>query len=1053
MSSEFVMSKTELSQSNTDPVATDHTQTDGPADGSMDGRVDGSMDGRVDAKAAGPVDAKAVKKTPMQIQYDKIKAAHMDCILFFRLGDFYEMFNKDAEIAAEVLGIVLTSRKNKSGSQKMCGIPFHSSENYINKLVESGYKVAIAEQVSDPSSKGIVEREVTSIVTPATNLSHKQTEKRASLMALEQMPSGWGFLVADLNSLELNCGQVINLEQIREVILHFGVSEVVFQKSIAPGLQQILVEMGIHTKLIDKSKLERVSESELESLNLEKTQALMFASIRFYVQEHLGHFVRSFGSCKNFKSEKSFRLSYKTAVNLEIFSNFDGSNKNSVFNHINFCRTSMGSRKLMTDILAPLMVEDLINKRLSQVEQFCLYNLSSELGELLKSIKNIPRIVARIETRKATPADMVSLLLSLEAAVEVSKNKMVCETLGKQTFETDLNPMLLRLRTLILQEPKVILTKGYIFEKNTSQQLYELRDILENSHGKISQMLEEQKQATGIANMKIKYNKVFGYFIEVSKGKTEMVPEHYIRRQTLTSAERYTTPVLQEFEQKVMNAESNLVDLEIQMFNELLEFCDAFLLKTLELSDLIGRVDVLCSHAECVNRYEFCKPEICLESAIEIEGGFHPVVKNIIPYGEFIENDLSLLDQKFMVLTGPNMGGKSTFLRQNAIIVLLASIGAFVPARKAKIGLCDGIFTRVGASDNLSKGQSTFMVEMEETSEILRIATDRSFVIIDELGRGTSSLDGIAISSSVVKFMNKEIGCRTLFATHFFEIASLVDGLTGTGNLCVKVTHDSQGKPVFSRKIVSGSIDKSYGVEVAEMAGMPAEVVEASKHYLNEIEAASAQVVKGSYGGENLGITTVGQEANLDSVTTASFGVNLDKGDASEVKHEEQVDASDLSRVDLPCVDLPGVDFPGADAGVADLSGADVGEKLSEDNTACNSFHQSVKNKDVLESVTAENNRFLEAENLDMKEGLNVVVKADNDRPQRSLFAGSPEEKTEVAKRELQKAKNMMHLEKHGLKIIETIKAININSLTPIQAMLKLNELIDFAHKKVRTKD
>jgi DNA mismatch repair ATPase MutS len=609
--------------------------------------------------------------------------------------------------------------------------------------------------------------------------------------------------------------------------------------------------------------------------------------------------------------------------------------------------------------------------------------------------------------------------------------------------------MLARLRTLILQDPKVILTKGYIFEKNTSQQLYELRDILENSHGKISQMLEEQKQMTGIANMKIKYNKVFGYFIEVSKGKTEMVPEHYIRRQTLTNAERYTTPVLQEFEQKVMNAEANLVDLEIKMFDELLEFCDDFLLKTLELSDLIGRVDVLCSHAECVNRYEFCKPEICVESVIEIEGGFHPVVKNIIPYGEFIENDLSLLDQKFMVLTGPNMGGKSTFLRQNAIIVLLASIGAFVPARKAKIGLCDGIFTRVGASDNLSKGQSTFMVEMEETSEILRIATDRSFVIIDELGRGTSSLDGIAISSSVVKFMNKEIGCRTLFATHFFEIASLVDGLTGTGNLCVKVTHDSQGKPVFSRKIVSGSIDKSYGVEVAEMAGMPAEVVEASKHYLNAIETGSAQVVKGSYGGENLGITRVGQEGSLDSVKTESFGVNLATGLGSTmVIDEERLGVSDLSRVDLP-----GVDFPGVDAGVSDLSGADVEEKLSKDNTACNSFHQSVKNKDVLESVTAENNRFLEAENLDMKEGLNVVVKADNDRPQRSLFAVSPEEKTEIAKRELQKAKNMIHLEKHGLKIIETIKAININSLTPIQAMLKLNELIDFAHKKVRTKD
>jgi len=780
------------------------------------------------------MNSESSKKTPMQIQYEKLKSEHMDCILFFRLGDFYEMFDKDAEIASEILGIVLTARKNKSGSHKMCGVPFHSSENYINKLVEHGHKVAVAEQVSDPSQKGIVERKVVNIVTPATNLSVKQSSALTTIMSVEMLGNkqSMGFLIADINTLSLTKGRLWSLNELDEVLDQHNVSEVVCQSDVSKEILQILNNKSILIKHLDKKSLERILLSELENLNLEDQQASLFAHIKHYIEMHLGQFVRSFQQAVEYKSETSFRLSYKTAVNLEVFQNFDGSNKNSLFKHINFCQTSMGSRKLMYNLLTPLSCKQAIEQRLSKLQQFVDSNAGDKVTDILKEIKNIPRLVARIETHKATPADLVCLNSSLKNAIALANINEIKEIFGAKDYQGQLGDILEKLDTLIETDVKVILTKGYIFKEETTEKLQGLRSIVENSHGLISNMLEEQKQATGIPNMKIKYNKVFGYFIEVSKGKTELVPEHYIRRQTLANAERYTTTDLQQFEQQVLSAEQDLVALESEMFMELLDFSKKYLSTIVELSEYVAEIDLLNSHSECVGRMQFCKPEVTNENVFIVENGFHPVIKNLLAYGEFIENNLELDRKPFMVLTGPNMGGKSTFLRQNAIILLLASIGCFVPASKAKLGVCDGIFTRVGASDNLSKGQSTFMVEMEETAEILKKATPKSFVIIDELGRGTSSLDGIAIASAVCKFMNKQTKARTLFATHFFEIAKLVDQMKTAGNLCVSVTNGSDSKPVFLRKIIDGSIDRSYGVEVAAMAGLPDEILVDSREYI-----------------------------------------------------------------------------------------------------------------------------------------------------------------------------------------------------------------------------
>lgn len=770
-------------------------------------------------------------KTPMQIQYEKIKSEHADAILFFRLGDFYEMFEKDAEIASEILGIVLTRRKNKNGSQKMCGIPFHSSENYINKLVEHGYKVAVAEQVSEPSQKGIVERKVTSIITPATNLSVKNDSDK-SLMALDFDKNGIRFLVCNIHSLNLTFGEVLELQNLEEIIHKFNVSEIITDNKDFLELDNLL---NLHSVLLKKESIavtEKVLDSELNKLELDLNHKNNFRLIKHYIQIHLGQFVRYFNKSNNYKSSERFLMSHKTLKNLEVFYNFDGSTKNSLFSHLNKCRTMMGNRKLINRLCSPFCDQEKIDSSLNIITSLIKQDQLEQLASTLREIKNLPRLIARIETHRATPSDLVTLKYSLQTCLEIAGLKYIQDVFGTLDAKDSIEKVVVELESLIDQEPKIILTKGYIFKKESDLELSNQRDLLENSQGLMDDMLEKLKLETGIANMKIKQNKVFGFFIEVSKAKTDQVPESFIRRQTLTNYERYTTAELEEFEQKINAAEVNLVAYEQEMFLKLLEKLKGYLDKVLATSEFIAEIDLSNGLALCALENGFSRPEITSGTDFCISDGFHPVVKNILKFGEFINNDCELDSASFKVLTGPNMGGKSTFLRQNAIIMLLSSIGSYVPCSSAKIGVCDGIFSRVGASDNLSQGQSTFMVEMQETAEILNNASHKSFVIIDELGRGTSSLDGIAIAKSVMEFITEKIACRTLFATHFFEICKKSESLPKTANLKVAVEFDSNNKPVFLRKIIPGSIEKSYGIEVAEMAGMPHEVVTKSKLYL-----------------------------------------------------------------------------------------------------------------------------------------------------------------------------------------------------------------------------
>ena len=794
-------------------------------------------------------ETKTAKKTPMRIQYESIKAKYPDCILFFRLGDFYEMFDEDAIEAAEILDIVLTQRKSNSGNQKMCGVPFHSADSYINKLIKAGCKVAIAEQVSDPKAKGIVEREVQSVITAATNLSQNvDSLDNCSVCQFEikNGPNGLqiDFLIADISKLQLYKGSCFSYKQLHDVWDCYKVSELVLDAAnhrLMQGhleLVQTIESRKLHMKVLEEDNYDILKQSQLVELNLELKSQTGFALIKQYLQLHIGQHIQSFAAAIDHKNQLGFRLNRESIRNLEIFETLDGQPKHSLFATINQTYTSMGRNLLVDHILNPLSCKHAICSRLLKLEKLQAEQGSFDFVSLLRQIKSIPRMLARLQSFKSTPADLVNLKNSLMCSRQILSEPFVQSILEiKPEICSQVAPVIAELDELIDIEPKNLSNKGYIFKAESDKQLAELRDLLENSQGLASQMLERLKTETGIANMKIKYNKVFGYFIEVSKAKADQVPDFFIRRQTLTNAERYTTAELQEFESKILNAQSSLISYEESKFHDFMRQLQNYSAMLLEYSKLIAEIDLLHCHRLNIDKLGLQRPEITEDAAFEIEGGFHPVVKSLLPYGEFIANDLELKQEAFKLITGPNMGGKSTFLRQNAIIMLMASIGCYVPAQKATIGVCDNIFTRVGASDNLSQGLSTFMLEMTETADILAHATASSFVVIDELGRGTSSRDGIAIATSVCDFIVNKIGCRTLFATHFFELVACVQALSKAGNLRVKVSFDSSGRPVFLKKIEAGSISQSFGVEVAMQAGLPDCVIKQSQKHLETSQA------------------------------------------------------------------------------------------------------------------------------------------------------------------------------------------------------------------------
>ena len=811
--------------------------------------------------------------TPMMQQYMKIKSENSDCILFFRLGDFYEMFFEDARIASEILGITLTG-KNCGMTERapMCGVPFHSCDGYIAKLVNAGYKVAICEQLQDPAEcKGIVERGITKIVTPGTITIPDAFEdtKNNYLMCITRIGTAYSIAVTDVSTGELRATE-FNSESAKTDLLNetvkFSPSEVVYNSTfgqdkfclefiknrIKPFFQEFSSEYNDFQKASElvtehfEGKYPKYILSENKSAVVSVATLLDYLStVQMTDLKHINHI-------DFYKNSQDLGLDNVARYNLELIKTMrDGNKRGSLYGVLDKTDTSMGARLLADWIQQPLVSCGHITRRHDAVEELIKTpSLREGLKACLKKINDIERLVSKIEYSTVNGRDLLSLKDSAENFPEF---KTVIETAGSgllKELSTDfdsLEDIRLLIDCSIDEDAPLTIREGNIIKKGFDTELDEWKDARNNSGTKLAELEAREKERTGIKNLKVGFNKVFGYYIEVTKSNLDMVPEDYIRKQTLANAERYITEELKVLEDLVLRSNEKIVAREYSIFCNIRDKIKEQTERIQKTAKVIASVDVLCSFAETALKNNYVKPEIDTGNEITIKDGRHPVVEFFLKDAFFVPNDtyLDLDDNRLSVITGPNMAGKSTYMRQVAIIVLMAQMGSFVPASYAKIGIVDKIFTRIGASDDLASGQSTFMMEMNEVANIIDNATDRSLLILDEIGRGTSTFDGMAIAWAIIEYVSdrKKLGARTLFATHYHELTELESKLSGIKNYCIAAKkHDDD--IVFLRKIVRGGADESYGIEVAKLAGISDQIVKRAKHILKELEKGENPTVK-----------------------------------------------------------------------------------------------------------------------------------------------------------------------------------------------------------------
>ncbi|MCX7724992.1 MAG: DNA mismatch repair protein MutS [Thermodesulfovibrio sp.] len=796
--------------------------------------------------------------TPLMRQYFRIKEQYKEEIVFFRLGDFYEMFGQDAIIASRVLGITLTTRdKSKENPVPMCGIPYFSSDSYIEKLLREGYKVAICEQIGDPkTSKGIVEREVVKVLTPGTYLP-EGVKENIYIMSLYPSKGKIGVALADITTGEFFLYETD--KSITDEIERFEPKEILLPKAVEDILRS---ELSNYNKtyiedwkydyfLAYKTLLEHFKVVSLKSFGAEDLPNAISAAgaLLKYLDENKQK--GEFRELKVLNLSEYMLIDSSTKRNLEIFSSLDGSFEGSLLWILDKTLTPMGKRFLRNALSCPLLNISEIEKRLDGVEAFYKsYILRESVEEILKNFPDIERIALKIKSKTVNPRELLYLYNGLKRIPELKKvlkeEAGVLQSLSEFLFE--LNEVVMKIENAINENPPTLTTEGGIFKDGYNPTVDELRRLSIESKKYILSIEEEERKKTGINSLKIGYNRVFGYYIEVTKPNLHLVPAHYVRKQTLANAERFIIDELKELELKIMTAEEKLKVVEQELFIELINSILPYTDRILDNAKTIGFIDFLLSLAKVASEYNYVRPEIDNGSIIEIKEGRHPVIERLIQIGKlhegrFIPNDLLIGsdNQRIIILTGPNMAGKSTYMRQNALIVLMAQIGSFVPAKYAKIGIVDRIFTRIGASDFLAKGQSTFMVEMIEVANILNNATSKSFIILDEVGRGTSTFDGISIAWSVVEYIAEKIKARTLFATHYHELTDLAFSLDCVKNFTV-VVKEWGDEIIFLRKIQPGGADKSYGIQVARLAGLPVEVLNRAKEILRRLEKKEFQV-------------------------------------------------------------------------------------------------------------------------------------------------------------------------------------------------------------------
>ncbi len=800
--------------------------------------------------------------TPMMQQYLETKKAYQDCILFYRLGDFYEMFFEDALTASRELEITLTGKScGQEERAPMCGVPYHAVDSYLNKLVSKGYKVAICEQVEDPkNARGIVKREVIRVVTPGTNLNLQALDdsKNNYLLCVAYFPGKIGMSVADVTTGDYYLTEVEDIRKLQDEINKYAPSEVICNEPFFVSgydIEELKTRLQVSVYSLQpyyfdengckKTLMKHFHVNTLKGLGVEDFPVGLTAAgaLMQYLYETQKTSLTHITHIYPYLSSRYMLLDSSTRRNLELAETLrEKQKKGSLLGVLDRTKTAMGGRLLRKYIEQPLIDKERVEKRLDAVEALNKRSVDrEEMREYLQAVYDLERLLGRVSYKSANPRDLIALknslamLPSLRTVLTDFEAPLLAEILEHMDPLQDIYKLI---DDAIMEEPPIAVKEGGIIKEGFNDSVDALKKAKTDGKKWLAELEETDRERTGIKNLRIKYNKVFGYYFEVTNSYKGQVPEDYVRKQTLANAERYTTPRLKELEDTILNAEDKLFGLEYDLFCEIREAIAGEVERIQKTARAVARLDVFTSLAAVAEQNHYVRPSLNEKGVIDIKEGRHPVVEQMIDNDMFIANDTHLDDKKhcIAVITGPNMAGKSTYMRQVALIVLMTQIGSFVPAKKADIGIVDRIFTRVGASDDLASGQSTFMVEMNEVANILRNATPNSLLVLDEIGRGTSTFDGLSIAWAVIEHISNRriLGAKTLFATHYHELTELEGKMDNVNNYCIAVKEKGDDI-VFLRKIVRGGADKSYGIQVAKLAGVPDMVIDRAKEIVEQL--------------------------------------------------------------------------------------------------------------------------------------------------------------------------------------------------------------------------
>jgi len=803
--------------------------------------------------------------SPMMQNYLATKKEYADCVLFYRVGDFYEMFYDDAKMVSEELELTLTGKDcGLEERAPMCGIPFHAADTYITRLIGLGHKVAICEQVEDPKlAKGLVKREVIRVVTPGTVISQEELDetKNNYLMCIVCTADRYGMSIADISTGQCLVSETDTSQKLKDEIQKFMPSEIICNQSLlVSGLDiddlrnRLRISVSaLEDYFFDDVSCEKILKkhfhvSSLKGLGLDDFSCGTIAAgaLFQYLYQTQKNDMEQMTSITPYFSDRFMLLDSSTRRNLELVETLrEKQKKGSLLGVLDRTKTAMGARMLRSIIEQPLIHKNEIEKRLTAVEELTgMPMIRDEIREYLQPVYDLERLSSRIAYQTANPRDLIAFKSSLQMLPFIRQLLTGFQGDLLKNIQEDLDPLedlFHAIDDAIIDDPPMAMKEGGIIKDGYNEQVDKYRTAKKDGQKWLSDLEAEEREKTGIRTLRIKYSRVFGYCIEVTNSFKDKVPDYYQRKQTLTGSERYSTEKLRQIEEQISGAEDRLGSLEYELFSDIRDTIGKNVARVQRTAKAIASLDVFCSFSYVAQRNRYVRPKLNKGGKIDIRDGRHPVVEKMIPDDLFISNDtyLDQQDHRVAIITGPNMAGKSTYMRQTALIVLMAQIGSFVPASSANIGIVDRIFTRVGASDDLASGQSTFMVEMSEVANILRNATSDSLLILDEIGRGTSTFDGLSLAWAITEFVAdpKKIGAKTLFATHFHELTELEGKIAGVNNYCVAVKEKGDGI-VFLRKIVKGGADKSYGIQVARLAGVPEAVLARSKEILDQLSDA-----------------------------------------------------------------------------------------------------------------------------------------------------------------------------------------------------------------------